>query len=100
MSAVDYLRFAAALLLVVGLILATAWALRRFGAGLGIAQARQGRRLGVVESLQIDARHRLLLVRRDGREHLLLLGAGGALLIEKDAGRDVPASASQDGTHA
>lgn len=100
MSAADYFRFAAALLVVVGLIVATAWALRRFGSGMGLTTTRQGRRLGVVESLQLDARHRLVLVRRDGREHLILLGAGGALLVERDAGPAAAVAASQNGPHA
>ena len=79
MAAVDSLRFALALLLVLGLIALAAWALRRFGpGGLGVSLGRgdRTRRLSVVESLPLDPRHRLVLVRRDDREHLLLLGAG------------------------
>jgi flagellar protein FliO/FliZ len=67
------LKFALAFLLVLGLIALGAWTLRRFGLGVVTAGAR-GRRLAIVESLALDARHRLVLVRRDDREHLLLLG--------------------------
>ena len=37
------------------------------------------RRLAVVESLMLDPQRRLLLVRCDGEEHLLLLGEGKLL---------------------
>ena len=37
---------------------------------------RPGRRLGVAEVLALDARRRLVLVRCDGREMLLLTGGG------------------------
>jgi flagellar protein FliO/FliZ len=69
------LKFALAFLLVLGLIALGAWTLRRFGLGMAGPVGR-GRRLAVVESLALDARHRLVLVRRDDREHLILLGAG------------------------
>lgn len=75
----DLLRAAFALGLVILLILVFGAVLRRFGnAGL----QRQGKRLAVSESLMLDARRRLVLVRRDGREHLLLLGPGGDLVVE------------------
>ncbi len=86
----SYLRVAASLLLVIGLIVATLWAMRRFGLA-GIAARRPGsrRRLTLVEALQLDQRHRLVLVRRDDREHLLLLGGGGEAVVERDiAGTD------------
>jgi flagellar protein FliO/FliZ len=70
-----FLKFALALVLVFGLIALCAWALRRFGLG-GVVRPAAGRRLAVIESLPLDARHRLVLVRRDDREHLILLGAG------------------------
>jgi flagellar protein FliO/FliZ len=69
------LRFVLALVLVFGLIALCTWVLRRFGPG-GLVRPTAGRRLAVVDSLSLDARHRLVLVRRDDREHLILLGAG------------------------
>jgi flagellar protein FliO/FliZ len=73
-DSIAFLKFALALVLVLGLIALCAWALRRFGPG-SMARPAAGRRLAIVESLPLDARHRLVLVRRDDREHLLLLGA-------------------------
>jgi flagellar protein FliO/FliZ len=72
-AAVNSLKFALAFLLVLGLIAFCAWALRRFGLG-GAVRPMRGNRLSVVESLALDPRHRLVLVRRDDREHLILLG--------------------------
>ena len=42
----------------------------------GRVQGRPGRRLGVAEVIALDARRRLVLVRCDGRELLLLTGGG------------------------
>ena len=79
-----YFRFIVTLLGVLGLIALIAWAVRRFGlAGRLIPGAGQGRRLGIVEVTALDTRRRLVLVRRDGVEHLLLLGQGPDLLIEQ-----------------
>ena len=84
MDMAAYLRFVAALILVVGLILATAWAMRRYGFQMGRSLAGAGRgprRLSVVETLGLDPKRRLMLVRCDGREHLLLLGPSGDLVL-------------------
>ncbi|CAA7612777.1 flagellar biosynthetic protein FliO [Magnetospirillum sp. UT-4] len=83
MDASTYIRFVASLALVVGLMLLVAWAVRRFGLA-GLAQRPHGarRRLQVLESAPVDARRRLVLVRRDGTEHLLLVGGGNDLVVE------------------
>ncbi|HET6520047.1 MAG TPA: flagellar biosynthetic protein FliO [Geminicoccaceae bacterium] len=85
MDTVDYLRFLAALFFVLGLISLLAWLVRRSRPG-GIGAA-SGRRLAVVETLPLDARRRLVLVRRDGTVHLLLLGADRELVVEAGARR-------------
>ena len=46
------------------------------------AAGRARRRLSVVEILSVDAKRKLLLIRRDDREHLILLGAGQDLVVE------------------
>jgi len=83
----SYLRFVLALGVVLGLIGLIAWALRRFGLVPGGAMGGgKGRRLNVVEVLPIDGKRRLVLVRRDEREHLLLLSGGNVadLVVERD----------------
>jgi flagellar protein FliO/FliZ len=81
-----YLRFALALLLVLGLIAIFAWALRRFGFG-GALRANSRRRIQILETTPIGPRHRLVLIRRDQTEHLLLLGPQGDLVVERGAER-------------
>lgn len=79
----SYLRFVAALVFVLGLILFAAHIARKFLAGRVHAGPRsQGRRLGVVEVLALDPRHRAFLIRRDGKEHLIMTGPNGDLVIE------------------
>lgn len=79
-----YLKFVLALAFVLGLIGLLALLLRRYGPGSVMVPRRkgQGRRLRIVEVAAIDARRRLVLVKRDDREHLILLGANSELLIE------------------
>jgi hypothetical protein len=87
-------RFFLAFLVVLGLIGATAWAVRRFGTGrLGGASAR-GRqpRLGVIDYASVDARRRLILVRRDNVEHLLMIGGPTDVVVEANIIRAVAAT--------
>lgn len=86
MEAGNYLQFLLALLFVVGLILVAAWGARRMGLGT-TAAGRGRRRLSITETLPVDTRRRLVLVRRDDREHLLLIGGGADLVVERDIGR-------------
>lgn len=76
------LRSLAALVAVIGLMLAAAWVLRRLGARGGFGPLAGKRRLAIVEAIALDARSRLVLVRRDDREHLLVLSQGAAVLVE------------------
>jgi len=91
-------RFFLAFLIVLGLIGGAAWAVRRFGTGrLGGANAR-GRqpRLAVIDYASVDGRRRLILVRRDNVEHLLMIGGPTDVVVEPNivravaAPRDVP----------
>lgn len=73
-----------ALAVVILLILVGLWMFRLI---LGVPgqsplARRTGRRLGIVEQLPLDARHRLLIVRRDGVEHLLVTGGAEITVLE------------------
>jgi flagellar protein FliO/FliZ len=98
MDPVDYGRFLAALLFVLGLIALTAWLARRFRLGPGAPPGAE-RRLTLVETLPLDARRKLVLIRRDATEHLLLLSTEGSRLIEGGIAdrREVPAPARREG---
>jgi FliP family len=64
MDPIDYGRFLAALLFVLGLIALTAWLARRFRLGPGAPPGAE-RRLALVETMPLDARRKLVLIRRD-----------------------------------
>jgi flagellar protein FliO/FliZ len=87
-------KFFVAFLIVLGAIGVFAWAVRYFGSGrIGGAGAR-GRqpRLGVIDYASVDARRRLILVRRDNVEHLLMIGGPTDVVVEANIVRAVPAS--------
>ncbi len=86
-------RFFLAFLVVLGLIGATAWAVRRFGGGRLSSTAR-GRqpRLAVIDYASVDARRRLILVRRDNIEHLLMIGGPTDIVVEPNIVRATPAA--------
>ena len=95
-----YFKFVLALIFVLGLIAALAWTARRFGLGGKLAPNTGRRRLSVSEVMPLDARRKLVLLRRDGTEHLVLLGPGPDLLLESgiepplEAPRDAPRDAA------
>ena len=89
-----YLRFLIALVFVVAMIGALAWIVRRFGWANRFVAPAGKRRLSVLEVLPIDGKRRLVLLRRDGVEHLVLLGIAGDLLIESGGGAR-PAAAKE-----
>ena len=79
----DYLKFIFAFVFVLALMALATVAARRFGFGMQTSPRKAAqRRLGIVESLNVDGKRRMVLVRRDDIEHLLLLGTGTELLIE------------------
>lgn len=82
MDWIGLLRATFALALVLGLILGLSFLLRRYG-GEWMAKMNSQRgekRLKIVESLVLDPTRRLLLIRVDEQERLLLLGEGRELL--------------------
>ena len=98
-----YLRFLVILALVLALIAFCAWAARRLGLGGALAATKGGsKRLAIVEVKVVDPRRKLVLFRRDEKEHLVLLGPNQDILIENgiapdpfEAGaRNVPSGAT------
>ena len=68
----------AALGVTLGLIGLAAWALRRYGPStlMRLQTPAAERRLAIVETLMLDPARRLVLVRLDQQERLILLGEG------------------------
>lgn len=82
MDLTDYLQFIAALVFVIALIGGFAIVARRLGLSTRFATVRNAGRIGVVASVPLDARRRLVLLRRDDREHLVILSQAGETVVE------------------
>ncbi len=79
----NYTQFLLALVFVLSLIGLLAWAVKRFGLIPGVSRVSgPSHRLSVVEAANIDPRRRLVLVRRDDVEHLILLGPDSMIVVE------------------
>src|SRR5438034_7204804 len=90
-------RFFVAFLIVLGLIGAIAWAVRRFGSGrLGASTRGRQPRLAVIDYASVDGRRRLILVRRDNVEHLLMIGGPSDIVIEQNIVRAVPVASPRE----
>jgi len=81
MPLADFFRAIFALAVTLGLVGLGAVALRRFGPEwmTRLQRPKTERRMAIVESLPLDPARRLVLVRLDGAERLLLLGEGRLL---------------------
>jgi flagellar protein FliO/FliZ len=78
-----YFRFLLALIFVLALIGILSWVARRYGILRGTARPTPGkRRLEVVEITPIDSKRRLVLLRRDDTEHLILMSPTNELVVE------------------
>lgn len=77
-------RFFIAFIVVFALIGVVAWLVRRFGTGALGAQGSRGRapRLAVIEAGAVDGRRKLVLIRRDNVEHLIMIGGPADIVIE------------------
>ena len=103
MSQIVWIFFA--ILIVLALIGAAAYLVRRFaGRGIGSSNSR-GRmpRLAVIDAAAVDGRRRLVLVRRDNVEHLLMIGGPSDIVVEPNivrsgATRDAAAPRTPAGT--
>lgn len=85
MDMLDFARYFAGLVLVLGLLAGFAYLLRRGmmqGIFPGLAGAQTHRRMRVSESLLLDPRRRMVIVKVDDKEHVLLLGAAGEQLLD------------------
>lgn len=100
----DILFYVFMLALVALVIVAVLWAIKAHMAGESPTSAlfgpRPERRLAVVEHASVDGRRRLILIRRDGVEHLIMTGGPVDVVIEtgigearsRSAAREAPAS--------
>ncbi len=82
LDVVQLLKFGGALLLVLALMLGLSILMRRVNAGGGMGVPGAKRRLKIVETLPVGARHRAVLIKRDHVEHLVILGPTGDTVVE------------------
>lgn len=89
-------------LLLIGI---AAWLVRRFGS-TRIADAARNRqpRLAVIDSANVDGRRKLVIIRRDNIEHLLMIGGPTDVVVETNivraaaaAGREAPTARNGGG---
>ncbi len=65
-------------------VIALAYGLARLLRKIGFDQnTRKGKRLSITETLQVDAKRRLVLVRCDNWEATILTGPAGDLLVHR-----------------
>jgi hypothetical protein len=78
---------------VLALIGVAAWLVRRFAGNRLGANTNRGRmpRLAVIDAAAVDGRRRLVLVRRDNVEHLLMIGGPTDIVVEPNIVRAMPA---------
>src|SRR5262245_1032754 len=91
-SEIPLAKFFIAFAIILALLAAFMWLMRRFGAarmGGGAARGRQPR-LAVIDAASVDNRRRLVLIRRDNVEHLVLIGGPTDIVVEQNIVRAVP----------
>jgi flagellar protein FliO/FliZ len=86
------LTFFFAFVVVLALIGVVAWLIRRFASNRLGANTQRGRmpRLAVIDAAAVDGRRRLVLVRRDNIEHLLMIGGPTDIVVEPNIVRAAP----------
>src|SRR3974377_1328346 len=84
--------FIFAFVAVLALIVVAAWLVRRFAGNRLGANTQRGRmpRLAVIDAAAVDGRRRLVLVRRDNVEHLLMIGGPTDIVVEPNIVRATP----------
>jgi hypothetical protein len=88
MQALIFLFAFVAVLALIGVVL---WLVRRFAGNRLGASTQRGRmpRLAVIDAAAVDGRRRLVLVRRDNVEHLLMIGGPTDIVVEPNIVRAV-----------
>jgi flagellar protein FliO/FliZ len=87
------MRVIIALFLVVAVIGLVVWLVRRFSGERISGAATRGRqpRLAVIDAAAVDGRRRLVLIRRDNVEHLMMIGGPTDVVVEANIVRAAPA---------
>ena len=77
----EYLQFAMALAFVLAMMGLLAFVMRKINDKKYNFLSKQGR-LNIIEQKMIDPKHKMVLIRRDNTEHLVILSPHGTLVVE------------------
>ena len=79
------IKFLAAFAFVIGLMMLLSWGMKKAGlAGASLLPGGAKRRLRVVEYLPLDHKRKLILVRCDDKEHLIVLGPSSETVVDRN----------------
>lgn len=86
-----YFRFFIAFGIILALIGLATWAARflGFSSPLSLRNQRQ-KRLSIVDVMALDAKRRLVLISRDGIEHLVCIGGSNDFIVENNIKSAIP----------
>ena len=101
MDVISYSQYLIALLFVIALLFGLAYAAKKMGLSARVtinSQKASQRRLNIVEILPIDTKRKLVLIRRDQTEHLVMLGTEHDLLIERNIPVPAPEKTAMEDT--
>ncbi|MCC3860823.1 FliO/MopB family protein [Pseudemcibacter aquimaris] len=85
------IQFSIALAFVIALLFLCAYLAKRLGFIARVTVNEDGerkKRLDILEIMPVDAKRRLVLIRRDQTEHLIMLGAERDIVIEQNIKSD------------
>ena len=84
MDFTDYIKFVAALILVLAMMGGLALILKKLGLDRAGGITSGKRRLKIIEIMNIDTKHKAALIQCDDKQHLMLLNANGDTIIESN----------------
>lgn len=93
-------QFGLSLIVVVALIFLVAWVVKRFGGARFGGHQGEEAELQVVDTLSIDPKRKLVLVRHGKLEHLLLIGGNSDEVIERSMVGGIPLAARMQASKA
>ena len=89
------LKLFAAMGLVLALMGGLTLALKRLGLSGALPLSQEPKRLKLIEALPLDGSRKLVIIARDDKEHLVILGANGETVVETDIKRSKKGSVNK-----
>ena len=89
MDLVNIFTLIGAFLFVLALMAGMGWVLKKYGTKLSGLGVREGKSLKVIETLVLDPRRRLHIVKAGEKKYILLTGPNTDLVVDNDAKLDI-----------